>query len=208
MAYTLIVDETAAFVNPFLGMASFAAGMSKKRVERKHLLLAGVDSVRINMLYFNNSRNMEILKMVTEQDFAPLFHALGDSHRLMILHLLSSTEETYCVEEQNGVATESTPVAMTAGKIGSFLFGNKVSGSLLSYHLKELKNAGLIQELRCGRCRYYRLNRERIKTLRNFLDNLLNSDEAKESTCPCCDERPHFSREGDREEKDAHRVIF
>jgi ArsR family transcriptional regulator len=75
---------------------------------------------------------------------ARLFHALADETRLRILNQLADGEQ--CVCDLSG--------ALDAGQ------------SRLSFHLKTLKDAGLLIDRRDGRWIYYSLNREAIEELR------------------------------------------
>jgi len=74
---------------------------------------------------------------------AELFHALADETRLEILNRLKDGERCVC---------ELTD-ALQAGQ------------SRLSFHLKVLKDAGLIDDRPDGRWIYYSINREAIEDL-------------------------------------------
>ena len=78
-------------------------------------------------------------------DYAQLLRALGDETRLQIVHLLAEQAEALCV-----CHIESA-------------FGLTQSG--ISYHLRVLREAGLVRTERRGTWIYYRLNRERLRTL-------------------------------------------
>ncbi|MFW6192433.1 MAG: ArsR/SmtB family transcription factor [Gemmatimonadota bacterium] len=94
------------------------------------------------------------------------FQALSDEKRLRILELLRDGEECVCE------LTEAM----------------EVSQSLLSFHLKKLKEAGLVRDRREGRWAYYRLNTEGLVELRDRLDELAGTGEAIAGTPPyrCC----------------------
>jgi ArsR family transcriptional regulator len=81
---------------------------------------------------------------------ARLFHALADETRLRILDQLADGEQ--CVCDLSG--------ALDAGQ------------SRLSFHIKTLKDAGLLIDRRDGRWIYYSLNREAIEELRNVTATL------------------------------------
>ena len=77
---------------------------------------------------------------------ARLFHALSDETRLEIVRLLSHGER--CVCELQG--------ALEAAQ------------SRLSFHLKTLKDAGLVIDRRQGRWVYYALNRDALDAIAEF----------------------------------------
>jgi ArsR family transcriptional regulator len=78
------------------------------------------------------------------------FHALSDETRLRIVDLLRGGEQ--CVCELTG--------ALDLGQ------------SLLSFHLKTLKDAGLVTDRRDGRWAYYALNPEAFSQLEEFVGGL------------------------------------
>ena len=61
----------------------------------------------------------------------------------------------------------------------------KLSQSRLSFHLKVLKETGLISDRQSGRWVYYRLRHEALRALQQWLQELTNSCEGRSS---CCDE--------------------
>jgi len=81
---------------------------------------------------------------------AVLFHALSDETRLELLERLKQGEQCVC---------ELTD-ALQAGQ------------SRLSFHLRVLKDAGLIQDRPEGRWMYYSLNEEGLENLGDFIDEL------------------------------------
>lgn len=94
------------------------------------------------------------------------FQALSDAKRLRILELLRDGEACVC---------ELTE-AMDVGQ------------SLLSFHLKKLKEAGLVRDRREGRWAYYRLDSAGLSGLRDRLDELADAAEGDPSPVPyrCC----------------------
>ena len=78
---------------------------------------------------------------------ARLFHALSDETRLEIVAMLSHGERCVCD------LTASLDAAQ----------------SRLSFHLKTLKDAGLVTDRRDGRWVYYTLNREAMNDMVEFL---------------------------------------
>jgi ArsR family transcriptional regulator, arsenate/arsenite/antimonite-responsive transcriptional repressor len=89
-----------------------------------------------------------------------LFHALSEPTRLRILEQLKDGEQCVC---------ELTE-AFNTGQ------------SRLSFHLRVLKEAGLINDRPEGRWIYYSLNHEGIKELVAFVDTLKDS---QPSRVPC-----------------------
>jgi ArsR family transcriptional regulator len=81
---------------------------------------------------------------------AVLFHALSDQTRLELLNRLKQGEQCVC---------ELTD-ALQAGQ------------SRLSFHLRVLKEAGLIHDRPEGRWMYYSLNREGLEDLEDFIGEL------------------------------------
>lgn len=89
--------------------------------------------------------------METLQKKTPLlFHALSDPTRLELLKRLKGGEKCVC---------ELTDV-MQAGQ------------SRLSFHLKVLKDAGLVRDRRAGRWKYYSMNREALNELKDVVVEL------------------------------------
>jgi ArsR family transcriptional regulator len=84
------------------------------------------------------------------QRTARLFHALADETRLRILERLADGEQ--CVCDLTG--------ALEAGQ------------SRLSFHLKTLKDAGLVTDRRQGRWIYYTLNPEAVAELREVVASI------------------------------------
>ena len=78
------------------------------------------------------------------------FHALSDSWRLQIIELLRSQELCVC-ELMEKLA---------------------ISQSKLSFHLKILKEAGLVQTRQEGRWIYYRLNLAQFILMEEYFANL------------------------------------
>jgi ArsR family transcriptional regulator, arsenate/arsenite/antimonite-responsive transcriptional repressor len=102
---------------------------------------------------------------VTETDFAraaELFHALSDEARVEIVSVLMGGEHCVCdLMDVVGAAQ-----------------------SRLSYHLKVLKDAGLVTDRREGRWSYYTLQRDVIVEAEGMLAGL--RPRAKRATAPGC----------------------
>ena len=81
---------------------------------------------------------------------AALFHALSDETRLAVLALLQDGERCVC-ELQEPLGAQQ---------------------SRLSFHLKVLKDAGLVSDRREGRWAYYQLDRETMREAATALASL------------------------------------
>ncbi len=95
---------------------------------------------------------------------AKLFHALSDETRLSILQRLRFGERCVC---------EMTD-ALDAAQ------------SRLSFHLKVLKDAGLVTDRREGRWMYYTLNPETLTEVSAAIDWLASAPTASERKIGCC----------------------
>jgi ArsR family transcriptional regulator, arsenate/arsenite/antimonite-responsive transcriptional repressor len=91
------------------------------------------------------------------------FRALGDENRLKIIDLLRSGERCVC---------ELTD-ALDVGQ------------SLLSFHLRALKDAGLVTDRRDGRWAYYTLNADAFVQLEDFVGSL-PSTKLSTNAARCC----------------------
>ncbi|HKT34611.1 MAG TPA: metalloregulator ArsR/SmtB family transcription factor [Nitrospira sp.] len=92
-----------------------------------------------------------------------LFHALSDDTRLLLIDQLKDGEKCVC---------ELTD-AMKTGQ------------SRLSFHLKVLKDAGLLRDRREGRWMYYSLNAEAIDELEDVVENLKDAANSVVSSRRC-----------------------
>ena len=93
-----------------------------------------------------------------------LFHALSDETRLALLDRLRNGEQCVC---------ELTD-AMNAAQ------------SRLSFHLKVLKDAGLVEDRREGRWMYYSLSASAIEELEDLVDSLKKAAKSAHSSGRCC----------------------
>jgi ArsR family transcriptional regulator len=83
-------------------------------------------------------------------DLLRMFRALGDETRLRLLKRLREGEQCVCDLTDELESKQS----------------------LLSFHLRSLKEAGLVTDRRDGRWVYYALNPDALDTLRRLLDDL------------------------------------
>ncbi len=87
------------------------------------------------------------MKTATQSDLLPLFQAFSDSYRVQVIELLRDQELCAC------------DIAKRLG----------ITQSKLSFHLKTLKEAGLIEGRQEGRWIYYRLNLQQFIVLEQYL---------------------------------------
>lgn len=90
--------------------------------------------------------------------------ALSDPIRLRILDLMAGGRNDACCSPDN----PETPTALCACDILPVL---DLSPSKLSYHMKELREAGLVQEQKRGRWIYYSLNRGALAEYLQAVEN-------------------------------------
>ena len=95
---------------------------------------------------------------------AELFHALSDRTRLSILQRLRAGER--CVCDLTG--------ALDAAQ------------SRLSFHLKVLKEAGLVTDRREGRWMYYTLNADTLSEIGELVEAMASAPTAAERRSGCC----------------------
>ena len=93
-----------------------------------------------------------------------LFHALSDPTRLSILERLRFGERCVCD------LTDALDAAQ----------------SRLSFHLKVLKEAGLVTDRKDGRWMYYTLNTEALAEASELIDALASAPTASERRSGCC----------------------
>ena len=92
---------------------------------------------------------------------AKLFHALSDETRLSILECLRSCERCVCELTDHLDAAQSR----------------------LSFHLRVLKEAGLVTDRREGRWMYYTLNTEALAQVAELAQALATPQPGRESGC-------------------------
>ena len=93
-----------------------------------------------------------------------LFHALSDETRLAILELLRDGERCVCELQ------ESLDVAQ----------------SRLSFHLKTLKDAGLVTDRRDGRWIHYALDQDSLEGIAAFVQSVHPGKHAGSCARACC----------------------
>src|SRR5918912_3626547 len=95
---------------------------------------------------------------------ARLFHALSDETRLSILQRLRFGERCVCD------LTDALDAAQ----------------SRLSFHLKVLKDAGLVTDRRDGRWMYYTLNSEALSEMAELVQAIASAPSPAERKNGCC----------------------
>jgi ArsR family transcriptional regulator, arsenate/arsenite/antimonite-responsive transcriptional repressor len=93
-----------------------------------------------------------------------VFHALSDPTRLELIQRLAGGEQCVC----------DLTDALKAGQ------------SRLSFHLKVLKDAGLIRDRREGRWMYYALNEEAFEEVGEMIRLLKNGDSLRKAAKRRC----------------------
>lgn len=100
------------------------------------------------------------------KELAQSFKALSHENRLQIIQLLMQKEYACCnVDEKDNCSLEEPECNF--GELVDILGIHK---STLSHHLKELRYAGFIETVKEGRFVSVKVNREKIKQLREFFD--------------------------------------
>lgn len=122
---------------------------------REYLPSSGFHSLSWNHSFFLDQSIHQDYLMNTSVTLAPLdlqagFHALSDPWRLQIIELLRSQELCVC----------------------ELMEKLEISQSKLSFHLKILKEAGLVQTRQEGRWIYYRLNLAQFVLMEEYFANL------------------------------------
>lgn len=105
--------------------------------------------------------------MYRNNEMAAMFKSLGDPTRLHIFEFLQAQCCPVAVEADTG---EVRPVAgPTVGEICCHIIGDPTVTSTISFHLKELRQAGLITMERQGRHMICGVNRDAAAKLAAFL---------------------------------------
>ncbi|MBE3560917.1 MAG: winged helix-turn-helix transcriptional regulator [Ktedonobacteraceae bacterium] len=104
------------------------------------------------------------------QHLARMARALSDPIRLEILDILAKGRDASCVSTPHPQLPQAVcPYLDVLPKLG------KISASKLSYHLKELREAGLVEEHRLGKQVFYLVNARALEQLCATIKDLLLS---------------------------------
>jgi ArsR family transcriptional regulator len=106
-----------------------------------------------------------MVRIKDPEQTARWFRALGDETRLKILERLSEGEQCVC----------DLTDALDAGQ------------SLMSFHLKTLKEAGLLRDRRQGRWVYYSLEPSMIQTVQQWVGTLAEAAKTSRPAARCSD---------------------
>ena len=101
----------------------------------------------------------------TLESAARWFHALADETRLQIIDRLRDGEQCVC---------DLTDLLQTGQ-------------SRLSFHLKTLKDAGILTDRREGRWVYYSLNLDAVEALEEFIGSIKPKSRGLRIASGCCD---------------------
>ena len=96
---------------------------------------------------------LEQLKKINSAQFVGIMESLSDPIRINILELMMNGEICVC------------DIVKVTG----------LSQSKISYHIKILKDSGLISDRQEGRWVYYKLDLEILSDIQNWMGNLINS---------------------------------
>lgn len=94
-------------------------------------------------------------------EISALGQALADPIRARMLAMIAGGR-AYCDLPECGVPVDAEETARQGICVCEFVAYFGMSQSKISYHLRKLKDAGLIKETRCGKWRFYSLRREVI----------------------------------------------
>jgi ArsR family transcriptional regulator len=117
---------------------------------------------------------------MNEPDQSLLFKALGDPTRLRIFEFLCQQCCPVAVEENGDVRPVLGP---TVGEVCCHVTGAVQITSTISFHLKELRLAGLITVERRGKNMICGVNRDTVQSLTAYLVSLI----PEETSVACCD---------------------
>lgn len=106
-----------------------------------------------------------------------MFKALGDPTRLRIFEFLRTCCCTVAVDDEGGVRPLNGP---TVGEVCCQVTGADKITSTISFHLKELRKAGLITMEKRGKNMICAIDREAVRQLAAYLDN------SKTESSDCC----------------------
>lgn len=113
------------------------------------------------------------------KETAKRFKALGDPTRLHILQFLRQCCGPVAVGEKGEVRAVEGP---TVGEVCCQVTGAVKITSTISFHLKELRNAGLIKMEKRGKNMICGIDREAVRELAAFLDD------ERDASGDCCEE--------------------
>ena len=114
---------------------------------------------------------------VHSDQVAPMFKALGDPTRLRIFEFLRQCQVPVTVDEAGDVRPVVGP---TVGDVCCRVTGLDRMTSTISFHLKELRLAGLITMTKQGKTIICAVNREAVEALARYV---LGTDRLDDECC-------------------------
>ena len=102
-----------------------------------------------------------------QDDVAIMLKALGDPSRLRIFNFLRSCSCAVALEENGDARPVNGP---TVGDVCCSVFGLEKVSSTISFHLKELRNAGLIRMERKGQQMICAVDTDAVSKLADFFN--------------------------------------
>ena len=118
-----------------------------------------------------------------------MFKALGDPTRARIFEFLCSKCNPVALDDSGDVR----PVqGVTVGEVCCHVTGNEQFSSTVSFHIKELRLAGLIHAEKNGKFMVCSLRREAINVMREYLDR-----QSEASSMACSDVSSKISIRGE-----------
>lgn len=111
------------------------------------------------------------------KEAARMFKALGDPTRLRIFNFL----RTCCCATVGSDGEVRVFEGPTISEVAAHVMGNKRITTSMSFHLKELRNAGLVETEKRGKYVCCCVNRKALRVLREYL---LDQEESEGSCSP------------------------
>lgn len=108
---------------------------------------------------------------MSEPDITALFRALGDGTRRRIFEFLCERSGPVALEETGEVHPLQ---GATVGEVCCHVTGSDKFSSTISFHIKELRLAGLIEADKSGKFMVCSVRREAIAAMANYLQALPN----------------------------------
>jgi ArsR family transcriptional regulator len=118
-----------------------------------------------------------ILEMTKEEALAAAFKALGDPTRLRIFESLRCCDRGVEIDEAGQCRPSG---ALSVGEVCCCL---DQPMSTVSFHLRELRLAGLIRTEKRGRSIYCSVNPAGLELIREFLDRPATPEETSNGCC-------------------------
>lgn len=111
-------------------------------------------------------------------DMSTVFKALGDPTRLQIFELLCKCDYPLALDDAGDIRVVCGP---TVGEVCCTITGAQKINSKISFHLKELRIAGVILIERRGKNMVCQVNQQAVEMLQAYFQARLDAPEV-----PCC----------------------